>query len=51
MRICFSEPISHCSDALVVSASGLNFYVKGILFCFEFTNFVGSVPLRNQCQF
>ena len=40
----FSSPISHCTDASVVSAPGINFYVKGKLFNFKRTNFVNSDP-------
>ena len=40
----FSAPILHCTDASVVSASGINFYVKGKLLNFEWTNFVNSGP-------
>ena len=40
----FSAPILHCTDASVVSASGINFYVKGKLFNFKWTNFVNSDP-------
>ena len=47
----FSEPISHCSDAGVVSASGINFYVKGKLFSFELTHLWTAVPLQNQYRF